>query len=112
MRPTVSLREVWRLGARQLLALATFACLGACSGFRHGASDADPNVITRAEIERTQLASAYDVVTHLRPNFLRDRGRTSILLKDQHVPELFIDGLPAGDLDRLRDLTPDQIAQI
>jgi hypothetical protein len=59
--------------SRCFAALAMIALTGcASSGVPTNAKN--QNVITAEEISRTSATSAYDLIQHLRPNYLRTRG--------------------------------------
>lgn len=62
---------------RIILMTIMIAAVSACVSTRHG-STADYNLITRAEVEATDLANAYDIVRTLRPRWLRKAGPASI----------------------------------
>jgi hypothetical protein len=88
-----------------LLALAsTMLAAGCASRQRGGAPTGQPNVITQEEIAAARVTNAFDAVTRLRPNFFRDRGRASILGRDQRAPILYVDEQRVGDLARMREL--------
>ncbi|NIP81557.1 MAG: hypothetical protein GWM90_21015 [Gemmatimonadetes bacterium] len=57
----------------------------------------DPHVITRAEIEKTQYETAYEVVRGLRSRWLAPVAGTSIMA-GQGAVRVYVDGRPSGGL--------------
>ncbi|HJQ10251.1 MAG TPA: hypothetical protein VJ840_04400 [Gemmatimonadaceae bacterium] len=74
----------------------------------------DYNVITQSEITSQNGTNAWDVVSHLRPNYLKTRGRTSI--QNQTVASeyasVFVDSQFYGDLNSLRTIATINIKEI
>jgi hypothetical protein len=95
------------------LALAIVALAVACSSGRRGAAaGGESTVITAEEIARVRVANAYDAILRLRPAFFRERGRTSLIGRDQRSPVLYVDDQRIGDLGRLRDIDATTVWQI
>lgn len=61
----------------------------------------DRDRITRNEILQTDALNAYQAIVALRPNWLHDRGATSILNPKSGRPHLYVDGSQVGPLDDL-----------
>ena len=57
-------------------------------------------------------ANAFEVVSKLRPQFLRSRGRTTITTGASEFPSVFVDGQYYGDLNSLRTIIAPQIKVI
>ena len=94
-----------------LVAGAAMACASAGQGTTSvGAGDA--NLITAAQISASQQTNAYDVVSKLRPNFLKSRGRTTIYGQGSDYAAVFLDGQSFGDLGSLRNIASSQIRSI
>lgn len=94
-----------------LAAAGVMACASAGSGTTSvGASDA--NFITAAQISASQQTNAYDIVSKLRPNFLKSRGRTTIYGQGSDYATVFLDGQSFGDLGSLRNIASSQIRSI
>lgn len=72
----------------------------------------DLNVITEDEITASMGSSVYDVVSKLRPNFLKTRGRTSMNASGSGYASVFLDGQPYGDLNTLRNINASQAHEI
>lgn len=71
------------------------------------------HLITEDEIDATEGATAYEVIQHLRPNFLTYRGETSFdRKKSQPFPTVYVDGQEFGPISTLRTIPAVQIATI
>ena len=69
------------------------------------------NELSRAEIETANVATAYDAVQRLRPQYLRSRGKSSINRPAQFAA-VFLDGTPVGGLDALRRISAAAVGSI
>lgn len=70
-------------------------------------------LITEDEIDASHAATAYEVIQHLRPNFLTYRGETSFdRKKSEPYPTVYIDGQEFGPIGTLRTIPAVQIATI
>ena len=93
--------------------VATLVLLAACAsspseGSAPGPEDHD--VITRAEIDRSQWTNTYDLVSNLRPQWVRTRGIDSV-----HNPgevQVYIDGTRLGGVELLRGLSTSAIDRL
>lgn len=94
-----------------LVAAAVMACASAGPGTT-SVSGGDANIITAAQISASQQTNAYDVVSKLRPNFLKSRGRTTIYGQGSDYASVFLDGQSFGDLGSLRNIASSQIRSI
>jgi hypothetical protein len=96
----------------RILVLALVAGLVACAsgGRRSGARETDR--ITFQEIEVLQVATAYEVVERLRPEFLRTRGATSVSNPVPQEAVVYLDGLRQGGLDALRRISKESLREI
>ncbi len=70
------------------------------------------NVITRDEFESARVSTAYDVIVRFRSNFLRSRGKNSILLKQPQQATVFLDQVEYGAINSLRSIPASTIAEI
>ena len=72
-------------------------------------------VLTQEEISSSGASgNAFDVIIRLRPNFLASRGPTT-LGNAQHTslyPNIYLDGIPYGDVNTLRNIDGSTIAEI
>jgi hypothetical protein len=82
-----------------LLLLGFMACAGPGT-LREGV---DPNVITRAEVEAVDVATALEVVERLRPRWLRQPMERSTTRGTQVV--LFVNGMLMHDIQSLREIS-------
>ena len=60
--------------ARRFVALAAIASAVGCASAGVSPAKQNQNVITTEEISQVTASNAYDLIQHLRPNFLRTRG--------------------------------------
>lgn len=73
----------------------------------------DRTVLTRDEIAGAAAApSMYDVIRRLRPEYLTDRGRTSLLNQGDPRPVVFMDEQEYGPIESLRNVQPAAIKQV
>lgn len=108
---------------RMWIALALVTSLGAsgCASSGTSATKAKSNsssVLNRAEIATTNLTSAYDVVTTLRPAWLRPAGMTTTGLgvtggsSNQKQVLVYLDGMRLGGIESLRTITTSAITSM
>jgi hypothetical protein len=90
--------------------VAALAC--ASSGTGATAAPRDPNLITEQEIAASTESNGFDVVTRLRPMFLKTRGRSTILAGGSEYASVFLDGQYYGELGSLRNIVATQIHEI
>lgn len=89
---------------------AVLAC--ASSGSRGTAVRPDRNLITEEEIAASTESNALEVVTKLRPMFLKTRGRSTINAGGSEYASVFLDGQYFGELGSLRNIVAYQIHEI
>ena len=91
-----------------LLLVTSVACAsGNVSGeSQRGMRDA----ITFEEIQRSSAGDAYELVQSLRPSWLRQRGRTSIVLPSPI--RVYLNGVLQGELDALRRISASTILRL
>ena len=95
-------------------------CLTATTACAHHAPDSEIagpasagiSPITSKELRKFDDRDVYTAIALLRPAFLTNHGRTSILLDSPDQPEVFIDGMFYGTFDTLRQLPVHEIYQI
>jgi hypothetical protein len=98
--------------SRTFTGLAVGAVISGCAhGAPSGAQPTQSNVITRAEMERNQYASLYEVVQALRGRWLRERGPTTLLGKPNEV-QVMVDDMRLGGVNTLRSLTRENVVTI
>ena len=71
-----------------------------------------PNVITREEIEKSNVFNAYDAISMLRPQFLNSHGATTISGSDTGYPRVYLNHQLFGDLQSLRTMDVHGISEI
>ena len=72
-------------------------------------------ILTQDEITASGVSgNAFDVITRLRPNFLVSRGPTTLgnAQSTAMYPNIYLDGIPYGDINTLRNIDTSQIAEI
>lgn len=94
-----------RLSVGLILALVVAGCATTGSGTR-----IDRTKITRTEIEESGYRTAMEVVQALRPTWLQLRGNKSF--RNAPAIPVYIDGVPAGDVDMLRQISTQDVEQI
>lgn len=72
---------------------------GCAAGAGGGAGGGSPNVLTSAELEQVRELNCYEAVQRLRPNWLRTRGRVSMLT--QQGIQLYVDNVQRGYVTEL-----------
>ena len=98
--------------SRTLTRLGLVGVVAACAhGPAQSRPPSDANVITRAEMERTEYASLYEVVQALRGRWLRSRGPSTILGRQTEV-QVMVDDMRLGGVNTLRSLTRDNVVTI
>lgn len=105
-----------RLLPRRSLALAVVwgIALAAChpQTAAPGEKRAQRNVITQEEIEAADASNVYDLIAHLRSEYLRDRGVISIKKNTHSRAVVFLNDQEYGILETLRNMPPNRIAEI
>lgn len=93
------------------LASVTALALGACVGGANVESASRPtrsrNVLTAQELAELPYDNAYDAIRRLRPTWLQRRAGGQAA-----YPVVFIQDSRAGDLDRLRSIPLQDVAEI
>jgi hypothetical protein len=92
----------------------TLAAVMACasSGTSGTGVRRDPNLITEQEIATSAESNVFDVVSRLRPMFLKTRGRSTINSGGSEYASVFLDGQYYGELTSMRNLVASQIHEI
>lgn len=102
-----------------LATLAAVATMAACASASGGGSSSssprmDAYVITAAEIANVGATDAYEAVQKLRPNFMRERGQTSLSDPGSTdvTPNVYLNDTKVGDISALKDIPTDNIVTI
>ncbi len=93
------------------LAVVVTAITG-CTHNLNAPASSSSDVITRAELSRSTAPTAYEAIQRLRPQFFKDRGRTSILRPESRTPIVILDERPLGDISVLRDIALNTVFEI
>ncbi|MDQ6690930.1 MAG: hypothetical protein M3Z18_10510 [Gemmatimonadota bacterium] len=89
---------------------ASIACASATTtagGVRH-----DSNVITEQEISASAGSNAFEVVSRLRPSFLKSRGKSTVSSSASEFATVYMDGQQLGGISTLRNIVASQVKQI
>jgi hypothetical protein len=101
---------------RNLVYVAAILGLSACASAGGGKSKIrDYNLVTQDEIVAQNGTNAYEVISHLRPQYLKTRGRTTIQGQPTVASEyasVFMDNQFFGDLNSLLNIPTINIKEI
>jgi len=103
--------------ARMFMLVSIGAVIGcASSGSSGGGSAPDSrNTLRYDEISQANVGgSAYDVISRLRPGFLVSRGQATISngTAASSYPNIYLDGVPYGDINTLRSIDGSHIGEV
>ena len=88
------------------------AVLVACASSGKGTATAS-NVISRTELDAAGSASVYDAVVRLHPNFLRNRGPTSVVNSSaRSVAAVFVNEAEYGEIESLHRLQASRVEEV
>jgi hypothetical protein len=98
---------------RTMLSIAALVVLAGCSAGTGGteAPRLRRDLITRGQIEEMNATDAFDVVQRIRPEFLRQRGQSSITGGEQ-LAVVYVDGVRRGGPEILRTLRTNEVEEI
>lgn len=68
-----------------------------------GSGSSSSNTLTATELASANTRTVYDAVDLLRPRWFRSRGME---------PDVYMDGIRAGDLDYLRNINVTEVAEL
>ncbi len=102
---------------KKVFALAALIVATACATVPSQSVKGSPgnrNKLFQAEIEtnRTPGMSAYDVISSMRPEYLRNRGANSLRNTTPPTATVYLDNSMYGDLESLKTITGDMVRQI
>jgi hypothetical protein len=99
--------------SRLLLILLLGAALAACGGARQSGEAGNRNVVTADELSGMSELSAHDVLSRIRPEFLRSRGARSLRgAPAEEYPVVYMDHTRLGSIDALRSIRASTIREI
>ena len=91
--------------------VVVLVALGGCASTQHP-PDTDRSVITLEQIQAANVATAYELVTKFRADFLRSREPNSILLKQRKEARVYLDNVDYGTIGSLRNIEASSIGGI
>lgn len=94
-----------------MLCLLSAGCASSPSGGMRPVPT-DRRVITAEEILPSVGTTAYDVISQLRPEYLRSRGRSSLRTTEAPTAMVYVDNVQMGNLDALRNLAAHSILRV
>jgi hypothetical protein len=98
---------------KRLLLIAALLPLAASCASRAGTGPGSSrDVITAAQIARTQAQNAYEAIDQLQPQWLTSRGATSLTDPTPTEASVFMNGIHVGGLDHLRTVQVIDIAEL
>ena len=98
---------------RSLLVLLAGLTLAACSGNRSSDSPTrQRDLISAEEIAALNVATAFDVVRQLRPEFLRTRGTMSLREAGGEYAVVYMNGMRLGGPDQLHQIRASDVHTI
>jgi hypothetical protein len=77
-------------------------------------ANSDRNIISATEIQSVPSANLYDLISKLRPHFLRSRGPQSLSSGSTatEYATVYMDGRPYGDIASLRSIVSSQVSEV
>lgn len=94
------------------LAAAVLTSCGGARGPTNTAPRRDSNLITADELAASVSSTLYDAVRTLRPAWMMRNRPTAVLQTNQGELLVYVDGTRFGNLESLRQLTPQGIASV
>lgn len=95
-----------------VLAFVLVGCGARTEGERTGSARHQQNVITPEEIRTGPQSNAYDLVLALRPQWLRERGPTSLGGSANTQVRLYVDDVRVGNAADLRRIPVPSVASL
>jgi len=98
---------------RNILAVVVLLSAAGCAASTStGRGPGNRNVLTAAEIRTAQGSTAHEVISQLRPEYLRTRGANSPTNPLPVTAEVYLDGLHFGSIESLGSLRAEQIVRV
>ena len=95
-------------GTRVMLVAALVACASSGKG-----TPSASNVISRTELDAAGSATVYDAVLRLHPNFLRNRGPTSVVNSSARtVAVVFVNETEYGEIESLQRFLASRVEEV
>ena len=94
--------------------LVALAALTACGGSARGGigSSLTPDLIGRDEMDGSSATNAYDLISQVRPNWLRGRGTPNLRGSQAPLPVVYLDDRRQGALEILRTFPTGGVAEL
>lgn len=95
--------------------LALFLFSTACASGSTGEArvpQPDRNVLTTSEIALSSGTTAHDVISQLRPQFLRARGLSTLALPVPATAVVYVDNMALGGIEALRNIDAQTLLRI
>ncbi len=102
---------------RSKLAILGLVLLAACSSASTKSSTAaaprgSRDLVTRAQIDQMSVQDAYEIVSRMRPEYLREQRGPSSVNRGATLAVVYIDGVRRGGPEALRGLRPGEVEEI
>lgn len=94
------------------LVLASAGTASACAGRGERGVAVDRNLITEDEAATVSASTAWEIVSQLRPQFLRGRGRSSARNARSDLPIVYLDNVRLGGTGQLRTIPANVVMSI
>lgn len=96
------------------LLVLSAGCASSPSSSSDGVSPGDRSILTFEEIEKSRTSnwSAYDLISYLRPEFFRSRGRMTLAEGVSTTAKVYLDGVAYGNIDQLRQFTAEHVFSV
>lgn len=96
----------------QILALLGAVACASTGAQSAGGAGHDFNRITPDEVSASGAQNAYELINKLRPQYLRTRGKTTVLLDTPDRASVFMDGSLFGTPESLKTIPTTQIREV
>ena len=95
-------------------ASALILAITACASAAGSGAGADRNLITFEEIERARTPGwhAWDLISALRPHFLRSQSAVTLTERDPVFARVYVDEIYHGEIESLKSLVLDKIMSV
>lgn len=86
--------------------------LAACTGQPRGPAPHDRGVVSSEELVATHVTTLYQALQQIRPEYLHDRGFTSLQTPRAQVPMVYVDNVLMGDIGYLESVNVADVAEV
>jgi hypothetical protein len=84
----------------------------ACATQPKAPAPRERSIITAEELMATHVSNLYQAIQQIRPEFLHDRGYSSIQSPRVQLPVVYVDNIPMGDIDFLQSMSTADVAEV